>query len=193
VILTRDVLDGIARGTISCAFRRWRRPSVKSGGTLLTAAGQLVIREVVPIAAADITEADAVRAGHGSRATLLAALNERADGALYRIEFGGLGADPRVALRQAATLTAAEVETLHAKLARLDAAAGGAWTWQTLTAIADHEGLRAGDLCRLVGQDRLPFKVNVRKLKALGLTESLEVGYRLSPRGRALLAVRGGR
>jgi hypothetical protein len=28
----------------------------------------------------------------------------------------------------------------------------------------------------------------VRKLKALGLTESLEVGYRLSPRGRAYLA-----
>jgi ribosomal protein S19E (S16A) len=27
----------------------------------------------------------------------------------------------------------------------------------------------------------------VRKLKELGLTESLEVGYRLSPRGRALL------
>ncbi len=31
------------------------------------------------------------------------------------------------------------------------------------------------------------FKTNVRKLKALGLTESLEVGYRLSPRGRAFL------
>ena len=27
----------------------------------------------------------------------------------------------------------------------------------------------------------------MRKLKALGLTESLEVGYRLSPRGRAFL------
>ena len=27
----------------------------------------------------------------------------------------------------------------------------------------------------------------MRKLKALGLTESLEVGYRLSPRGRAYL------
>jgi hypothetical protein len=28
------------------------------------------------------------------------------------------------------------------------------------------------------------FKTNVRKLKELGLTESLEVGYRLSPRGK---------
>ena len=33
----------------------------------------------------------------------------------------------------------------------------------------------------------MSFKVNVRKLKGLGLAESLEVGYRLSPRGRALL------
>jgi hypothetical protein len=33
-----------------------------------------------------------------------------------------------------------------------------------------------------------PFKVNVRKLKALGLTESLEIGYRLSARGHAWLA-----
>jgi hypothetical protein len=32
------------------------------------------------------------------------------------------------------------------------------------------------------------FKTDVRKLKGLGLTESLEVGYRLSPRGVALLA-----
>ena len=29
------------------------------------------------------------------------------------------------------------------------------------------------------------FKRDVRKLKELGLTESLPVGYRLSPRGRA--------
>jgi len=31
------------------------------------------------------------------------------------------------------------------------------------------------------------FKRRVRQLKELGLTESLEVGYRLSPRGRAVL------
>jgi hypothetical protein len=193
MILTRDVLDGIERGTISCAFRRWRRPSVRSGGTLLTAAGQLQIREVVPVTAAEISESDAVRAGHPSRDALLAALEERPDGALYRIEFGGLAADPRVALRGQAELSTAEVSALTAKLDRLDGAApAGAWTRRTLAAIRDHEGLRAADLCRLVGQERLPFKVNVRKLKTLGLTESLEVGYRLSPRGGALLAALAG-
>jgi len=36
-------------------------------------------------------------------------------------------------------------------------------------------------------RERLDFKRDVRKLKNLCLTESLEVGYRLSPLGRALL------
>ena len=44
-----------------------------------------------------------------------------------------------------------------------------------------------------VGRDTLAFKANVRKLKGLGLTESLAVGYRLSPRGVAVLARRSGR
>ena len=56
-----------------------------------------------------------------------------------------------------------------------------------MRAIAAAPGLRAGDLAAGLGRERLPFKADVRKLKALGLTESLEVGYRLSPRGRAYL------
>jgi hypothetical protein len=50
--------------------------------------------------------------------------------------------------------------------------------------------VRAGDLCGVVGLEQQPFKVNVRKLKTLGLTESLDVGYRLSPRGVAYLRLR---
>jgi hypothetical protein len=45
--------------------------------------------------------------------------------------------------------------------------------------------VRAPDLAARMGRETLPFKRDVRKLKELGLTESLEVGYRLSPRGRA--------
>ena len=116
-------------------------------------------------------------------------LDERAEGALYRIDFGALRPDPRVALREAATMTLTEGEAIRARLGRLDTAtADGPWTRRALEAIRDCPGQRAADLCRAVGQERLPFKVNVRKLKALGLTESLEVGYRLSPRGAALLA-----
>ena len=54
--------------------------------------------------------------------------------------------------------------------------------------IADQPGVRAPDLAASVGRETKPFKIDVRKLKELGLTESLPVGYRLSPRGRAFLA-----
>ena len=50
-----------------------------------------------------------------------------------------------------------------------------------LRLIGDRPGVRAGDLADELGRERLAFKADVRKLKALGLTESLEVGYRLSP------------
>jgi predicted transcriptional regulator len=58
----------------------------------------------------------------------------------------------------------------------------------TLKLIEQHPGLVARELCKLAGRERDPFKEDVRKLKALGLTESLEIGYRLSPRGRAYLS-----
>ena len=63
----------------------------------------------------------------------------------------------------------------------------GAWTYEVLQAIADHPGLRAPDLAASFGRETLPFKRDVRKLKELGLTISLEVGYQLSTRGEAVL------
>ena len=75
---------------------------------------------------------------------------------------------------------------LDTRLARYDA--HGPWTRETLELIAARPATRAGDLAAELGRERLPFKADVRKLKALGLTESLEVGYRLSPRGSAYLA-----
>jgi hypothetical protein len=73
-------------------------------------------------------------------------------------------------------------------LRRIDArAVGGPWTTRTLTLISRYPGRRAADFALELGQEVPVFKANVRKLKALGLTESLEVGYRLSPRGHVLL------
>ncbi|HYN64664.1 MAG TPA: hypothetical protein VES36_08670, partial [Candidatus Limnocylindrales bacterium] len=69
----------------------------------------------------------------------------------------------------------------------------GSWTRAVLEAIRDQPGLRAGDLAAEMGRPRLPFKMDVRKLKELGLTESLAIGYRLSPRGEALLQRMAGR
>ena len=67
------------------------------------------------------------------------------------------------------------------------ASRSGPWVRNYLAVLERCPGVRAADLADEVGVDTARFKANVRKLKALGLTESLEVGYRLSPRGNALL------
>jgi len=186
VLLRKDTLEGIARGEIDVAFRWWTKPTVKAGGFLQTAVGRLAIVSLEPIRVADVTVVDAKRAGFPTKAALLKAFPKKPGSRLYRVEFVMAGEDPRIALRNRADLTTAELDDVAKRLARMDA--NGAWTRETLELIAARPAVRAGDLAELLGQERLPFKANVRKLKALGLTESLEVGYRLSPRGRAYLA-----
>lgn len=180
------VLDGVAAGRVDLAYRRWTRPTVKTGGRLRTAIGELAIDEVARVDETSITDADAVRAGFADRAALLASL--RPEGTLHRIRFHLAGPDSRTALRERAALDDAELAAVRARLARLDTSSRhGPWTLATLRLIAAHEARRAPDLAAMVGRETQPFKTDVRKLKELGLTESLEVGYRLSPRGRAVL------
>ena len=187
MIFRQEFLDGIQKGSITVAFRRWRRPSVKSGGTLLTAVGMLHIRDVSLVSLESISDADARRAGYESRETLVEELTERSDGKIYRIELGALETDPRIALRKKRA-SDSDLQDLILRLERLDGRSNGApWTRRVLDLVHDHPARRAGDLCKMAGQDKMSFKLNVRKLKTLGLTESLEVGYRLSPRGAALL------
>jgi hypothetical protein len=186
MLFTRDALERIAAGEVTLAFRRWRRPTVKAGGTLRTRVGVLAIESVEEIDSDEITDADAVRAGMRDREAVLASL--RGDGRLYRIKFHLAGPDPRVALRERSDLSPTERTELDRRLARLDAASKhGPWTADVLRLIADRPETRAADLAAAVGREKTPFKTDVRKLKELGLTESLDVGYRLSPRGRAYL------
>jgi hypothetical protein len=182
VLLRKDTLERIASGEVTVAFRWWTKPTVKAGGTLQTAVGQLAIRSVERTTVAGVTAEDAKRAGFVSRAALLEAFPRKPGSRLHRVEFELAGPDPRIALRERAELTTAEVEELTARLTRM-----GPWARATLELIEAKPATRAGDLAQEMDQERLPFKANVRKLKALGLTESLEIGYRLSPRGRAYL------
>ncbi len=180
-------LDGLADGTVTLAVRRWRRPTVRAGGRLRTAAGVLAIETVEVVAIADITQRDVRRAAFPSRAALLDSL--AGDGRVYRIAFHFAGPDPRAALRRQGRLTTAERTEVERRLARLDRARRhGAWTARVLRLIADRPGVRAAELAAAMRRDTASLKLDVRKLKELGLTESLEVGYRLSPRGRAVLA-----
>lgn len=69
----------------------------------------------------------------------------------------------------------------------MDERAAAPWTRQALELIGNRPGTRAAELAPTFGWDTASFKGQVRKLKALGLTLSLETGYRLSPRGMQLL------
>jgi hypothetical protein len=188
VLFRRRSLDGIRAGEITLAFRRWDQPRARAGGRQRTAVGELAIDSVEPVDRGAITAEDALRAGHASLEELFAELDARGDSQIWRIELHWAAEDQRRLLREQADLNDDEVDRLRARLERLDAAAQhGPWTQATLELIADHPETRAEDLAASLGREKLPFKRDVRKLKELGLTESLLVGYRLSPRGQALL------
>lgn len=190
MLFRQDVMRRIAEGEVTLAFRRWRRPTVKAGGTLRTRVGVLAIESVEVVGEEEVTDADARRAGAADREALLAALP--GEGALHRIEFRLAGPDPRVALRERSDLSPGERTSIDARLDRLDAASRhGPWTRTVLGLIAERPETRAPDLAASLGRETAPFKADVRKLKELGLTESLRIGYRLSPRGRAYYGYSG--
>ncbi|MCR6673660.1 hypothetical protein [Devosia ginsengisoli] len=177
-------LDAIWAGRVDILFRRWTRPTVKTGGTLVTAKGVLAIDAVDVVALAAVSADDLSRAGFADLAALETWLDKGKPGVLHRIKVRPGGADPRIALRESMD----DLDAVEPALARLDARE--AWTEQMLLLIEAHPGRLAQSLADEVGLDKLKLKARVRQLKALGLTESLEIGYRLAPRGAALLARR---
>jgi hypothetical protein len=183
-----STLKGIAEGTVTRAYRKWDRPRVKPGGRQRTPAGVVAFDAVGPVERASLTDADARAAGLSNLDELLELVDRRPEGTIYRIDLHLAGPDPRVTLR-ASTPDAAEAAELRRRLDRLDRASRhGPWTLAVLRAIGDNPGMRAAELAATFGRERDPFKLDVRKLKELGLTESLRPGYRLSPRGKAALA-----
>lgn len=184
---------GIADGSVTLTFRRWRRPQVVAGRAYRSPAGILDVTSVTVVDPDEITDDDARAAGQPDAAALRADLPGEPGLPVYRIEFRRSTApDPRAELAASDQLDDADLAEIDRRLARLDrASSSGPWTAQTLKLIAERPAVRAVDLAASVGRERAPFKLDIRKLKNLGLTESLDVGYRLSPRGRAYLDRRG--
>jgi hypothetical protein len=188
VLIRTAVLERIARGEIDTQFRRQKKPTVKAGGTLRTHVGMLEIVDVAQIELDGVTDEDARRSGAADREQVIAELTKKVEGDFYRVRLRYGGADPRLALRVNDDMSEADVVALTAKLDRFDrSATDGAWTRQTMRLIADHPHVRAPDLAASVGRETAPFKSDVRKLKALGLTISHSPGYELSPRGHEVL------
>ncbi|MGJ9411553.1 hypothetical protein ACHAAC_02490 [Aeromicrobium sp. CF4.19] len=187
MLIARAVLERIRDGEVTLQFRRWTRPTVRAGGTLRTALGVVAIDAVETTSLSRITAADARTAGERSRSSLLATLSER-DGTLYRITLHHAGADPRIGLSKDADLDDATIASISARLDDIDTRSRrGPWTRDVLGVVARRPATPAADLAGELGRDRAAFKNDVRRLKELGLTESLELGYRLSPRGEAFV------
>lgn len=189
MLFTSDAIPGLADGTITLTFRTWTRPQAKVGGRYRTGGLLLEVTAVSQVSMDSITDRDARRAGRSSSNALREWLETQGhDGMVWRVEFRCLGEDDRVARRNDTALDRAKIERLQARLNRLDSASSiGPWTGKTLQLIATYPGVVSTGLAQRMKMERQPFKLNVRKLKELGLTESLEVGYRLSPLGEAFM------
>ncbi|SCX50021.1 hypothetical protein SAMN03159343_2324 [Klenkia marina] len=180
-------LDAVVAGTLDLAFRRWDRPRVLVGTRMRTRVGLVEVTSVDEVDPATLTEDDARRAGARDLAALLRGLAADPDRPVFRVGIRFAGEDPRAVLRRTPP-TADEVAALQARLDRLDrASSSGAWTAATLAVIDAHSERRAPELADELGRPTPEFKRDVRKLKELGLTESLDIGYRLSLRGAAVV------
>ena len=181
MLFSASAWPGIADGSITVTFRSWTRAQAKVGGRYRIGGMLIEATDVRQVPIADITDDDARRAGAADREALLSRL--AGSDPVWRVDFVFVGADDRIVRRN--DTSPADLDDVIARLSRLDR--GRAWTRTTLQLIDRYPGIVSTTLARHAGQERPAFKLDVRKLKELGLTESLEIGYRLSPRGEAVL------
>jgi hypothetical protein len=183
---------GLHDGTITVAFRRWRRPQVVAGHQYRTGQGMVLAEAIDVMSPPDITPELARAAGFPDVPAAIADLRGDPELPLYCVRFRALDTpDPRDELASTDTLSDDEAASIAARLARLDAASKrGPWTAAVLEQIAARPAVSSVHLAETLDWERPDFKLHVRRLKALGLTISLDVGYRISPRGAAFLASR---
>ena len=198
MLLPARIAQGVRQGSITLAYRRWEQPRVRVGGTQLTSAGIVRfdhVEEVTELAtitdedarAAGFTDADALRRMLTATPVQRGPRCGKGGDHVFRVRLSWVGEDPRVELRTAVP-DAGELADVTAAVARLDAGKrSGPWTRQILEWIRDNPGVISTELAALLGREVAPMKADIRRLKALGLTESLRIGYQLSPRGAAYL------
>ncbi len=178
--------EPIRRGEITSTVRIWHRPRVVVGHRYAFAPGSIQVDRIHEIGFDALTPALARRCGFASLVDLLKVAKHGAGERVFLIDFHYTDKPVERASRSAPSAT--ELAELLQRLDAMDRRAAAPWTRQVLQLIADHPETRATDLAQALGRERDDLKRDVRKLKTLGLTESLEVGYRLSARGRRILA-----
>jgi hypothetical protein len=92
MLLKRELLEDIKAGKVDVIFRRWKRPTVRAGGTLKTKVGLLAIRRMDEMSPDDVTDSDARRAGFADVAEFRRWLASMKEGDLFhRIEVAFIG------------------------------------------------------------------------------------------------------
>jgi hypothetical protein len=189
--------EGLLGGQITLTFRRGPHARVKAGGKYRShPLGVFDVDAVSRERVAQITQADARQAGFRSRAELLGYLSEHGgpvaeDEEVFRIRLHHAGEADFAPNAQDAALDREARRQIDEALRKLDAKATSPWTQATLKLVAKRPRVAASQLAEAVGRPTAPFKADVVKLKKLGLTQSYEVGYDLTPRGRAYLKRNG--
>ena len=150
-----------------------------------TALGVIRVIDVETIEENAITKTDATKGGYESVDLLMTALN-KTSGRIYKVKVTYESEDPRLELREKTDLPEEGVQKIKTKLERLDKTRGP-WVLKVMKLIKRYPERRAGDLAEIMQMDKLDFKVNVRKLKNLGLTISHDIGYSLSPLGEIVM------
>lgn len=181
-------LSGIKSGKITLAFRKWQKPSVKSGSLLHTSVGLVEIRKIEIVNENNITDKDALNAGFADKNQLLKSFRHNSTGTIFKIFVNYYSEDPRIKLREQNKLTDEQYNELKEKLKRLDKfSKQGDWTKSVLLAIKENPNLHAIGIANLTGFEKEWLKLNIRKLKNLGLTVSHNVGYEISPLGQIFI------
>lgn len=193
ILFEKRFHQGILSGSTTLTFRAWKTARVKPGQRYRChPIGVLQVDAVSLVTVADIGDADAERAGFASREEIFEYIAAKTGGGvehtMVRVEFHHGGDGDRVELALEADIDGATRKEIKAALARLDERPRtGPWTNKTLRLIGKHPRVAASKLALMLGRETKDFKGDVVKLKKLGLTQSFEVGYEVSPRGLAFL------
>ena len=173
--------EPIRAGAVTRTYRTWSAARVREGVVYRTTVGALRVDRMRQRPLAEITDSEALLAGFATKAQLEVALGAAAEALVWEVCFTAVEEPPRP--------DSLPMEALLTRLAKLDAGANGPWTMGALRAIGEHPATVSTALALELGRERFAFKASVRKLKALGLTESLEVGYRLTALGQVVAAL----
>lgn len=178
--------EAIARGEITCTIRKWKRSQARAGKTYATPRGHILVTSIDVLPLVAVREADLRAAGFASIDELARfGVEPRDEVHLVRFERTdppderdpGAEGEPSVD----------DLAALDRRLARMDDGRPEPWTRRVLEHLGAAPGTRSADLAADLGIEQQRLKSDIRRLKRLGLTRSLETGYELSPRGRAYL------